>query len=173
MLIVSGWCACSSQDGSRKPETGRKTHKETQVHRQWATGTHRRSTAKNHKRQKKEKSWEANRKYREKADYGVSKRSQPRKELKTKRQKKKSRKPETNEKQNGEATEGKVDRSREQSVKRWKEKQYSPKRQEEVPGGRAFLTSIFCFRKAANCAGMNQKELQNHSQPEKREKERE
>lgn len=54
-----------------------------------------------------------------------------------------------------------------------REEQYSPKRQEEVPGGRAFLTSIFCFRKAANCAGMNQKELQNHSQPEKGEKERE
>lgn len=54
-----------------------------------------------------------------------------------------------------------------------REEQYSPKRQEEVPGGRAFLTSIFCFRKAANCAGMNQKELQNHSQPDKGEKERE
>lgn len=48
---------------------------------------------------------------------------------------------------------------------------YSPKRQEEAPGGRAFLTSMFCFRKAANCAGTNQRELQNHSQPEEKEKE--
>lgn len=54
-----------------------------------------------------------------------------------------------------------------------RKEQYSPKRQEEAPGGRAFLTSMFCVRKAANCAGMNQKELQNHSQPEKGEKEKE
>lgn len=37
------------------------------------------------------------------------------------------------------------DRERERDVRR-----YSPKRHEEVPGGRAFLTSTFCFRKAAN-----------------------
>lgn len=64
------------------------------------------------------------------------------------------------------------ERQRAESEKVRKE-QYSPKRQEEVPGGRAFLTSMFCVRKAANCAGMNQKELQNHSQPEKGEKEKE
>lgn len=39
----------------------------------------------------------------------------------------------------------KIKRQQRQKVRR-----YSPKRHEEVPGGRDFLTSIFCFRKAAN-----------------------
>lgn len=43
------------------------------------------------------------------------------------------------------------DREKEGDGERQREvRRYSPKRHEEVPGGRAFLTSMFCFRKAAN-----------------------
>lgn len=48
-------------------------------------------------------------------------------------------------------------RGRWQTERKRKErrKTYLPKTQEGVPGGRFFLTSMFCFIKAANWAGMN------------------
>lgn len=40
-ILRSGWRTCSGQDGSRKAEAWRRTHKDTQAHKQLATGTHR------------------------------------------------------------------------------------------------------------------------------------
>lgn len=163
-MQVSGWCACSSQDGGRGPEAGRETQKGTQAHRQRPQAHMGEAGPRTTGRDKKRNTMGDKQKQRRKSKGWSDQRESEKKPQKTE----KGREKRTEGHQQGQAR-GQVGERQREEVR----EQYSPKRQEEVPGGRAFLTSTFCFRKAANCAGMNQKELQNHSQPGKGENEKE
>ena len=117
-------------------------HREMQACRGWPVGTHRRSRAKHHSETPKGETTMRGRVNGEEQRL----RSEPKDSTENRREQAQS---ETTEKQ-GWGRDERGRRREAESAGYRRGEGYSPKRQEEVPGGRAFLTSIFCFRKAAN-----------------------